>query len=336
MEGKRALITGVTGQDGSYLAELLLDKGYDVYGLVRRTSIDSSERMYRLVNVMKNSKFHLVSGSLESYISVCNAVIESQPDEVYHLGAQSFVKVSWEDIGTTMNTNVTGTVNVLEAVRHFKKDAKVYLACSSEMFGDVRETPQTEETPFNPRSPYGISKCTEFFLGKNYRESYGMFVANGILFNHESERRGLEFVTRKITFGLARIKAGKQQVVQLGNLWAKRDWGHSKDYVRAMWMMLQHYEPDDFVIATGLTHTVEEFARTACVLSGLEFKKVIEVDEKFMRPADVNLLLGNADKACRVLGWRPSIGFRELVEGMVKHDLALFGVGEVTDECKEE
>ena len=327
---KKALITGITGQDGSYLADYLVGLGYQVYGLVRRTSIDSEQRMYRIAHLMANSSYlHILPGSLESYSSVCNAVMESKPDEVYHLGAQSFVKVSWEDIGSTMNINVNGTVNVLEAVRHFKKDAKVYLACSSEMFGNVLETPQRETTPFNPRSPYGISKCTEFYLGKNYRESYNMFVANGILFNHESERRGLEFVTRKITHGLARVKAGLQECVTLGNLDAKRDWGHARDYVVAMWKMLQHDVPDDFVIATGETHTVREFASLACQFLKLPFEKVIRVSEEFMRPADVNLLLGDSMKARTQLGWSPTISFTKLVRDMTYYDLRQVGVDEV-------
>ena len=327
---KRALITGITGQDGSYLADYLVGLGYQVYGLVRRTSIDSEQRMYRIAHLKANSSYlHIIPGSLESYSSVCNAVIESKPDEVYHLGAQSFVKVSWEDIGSTMNINVQGTVNVLEAVRHFKKDAKVYLACSSEMFGNVLDTPQRETTPFNPRSPYGISKCTEFYLGKNYRESYNMFVANGILFNHESERRGLEFVTRKITHGLARVKAGLQECVTLGNLDAKRDWGHARDYVVAMWKMLQHDVPDDFVIATGETHTVREFASLACQYLKLPFEEVIKVSEEFMRPADVNLLLGDSMKARTQLGWQPTISFTKLVRDMTYYDLRQVGVDEV-------
>lgn len=320
MKSKRALITGVTGQDGSFLAELLLSKGYQVFGLIRRTSIDSEERMWRLKSVVKRQNFSIIPGSLESYSSVCNAVTQAKPTEVYHLGAQSFVKVSFDDVGSTFNINVSGTVNVLEACRYFAPSAKVYLACSSEMFGNVLETPQKETTPFNPRSPYGITKCTAFYLGKNYRESYGMFVANGILFNHESERRGLEFVTRKITDGLARVKKGLQKYVTLGNLDAKRDWGFAGDYVQAMYAMLQQKTPDDFVVATGETHTVREFAELACKMAKLDFDKVIRVSNEFKRPAEVNMLLGDASKAKEVLKWKPTLTFDDLVFRMMVQD----------------
>lgn len=326
MRKKRALITGVTGQDGSFLAELLLQKEYEVFGLVRRTSIDSEERMWRIKNILQHPHFTIIPGSLESYTSVCNAINLSKPTEVYHLGAQSFVKVSFDDVGSTFNINVSGTVNVLEACRYFAPSAKIYLACSSEMFGDVRETPQKETTPFNPRSPYGVTKCTAFYLGKNYRESYNMFVANGILFNHESERRGLEFVTRKITDGIARVCKGLVKNVVLGNLDAKRDWGFAGDYVLAMYLMLQQDKPDDFVVATGQTHTVRQFAETACAFAGLDFDEVITVSDEFKRPAEVNLLLGDASKAKEVLKWNSSYKLEELVFRMLVEDFVRHGV----------
>lgn len=317
---KRACITGITGQDGSYLAELLLAEGYDVHGLVRRVALeDPVHRMSRILHIRE--RIHLHPCTVESYPSVFNLVADVQPDELYHLAAQSFVSYSFDDAFSTFRTNIDGTHHVLEAVRQRAPSCRVYFAGSSEMFGLVRETPQTEETPFHPRSPYGVSKVTGFHLARNYREAYGMFICSGILFNHESPRRGYEFVTRKITSHVAQIKLGKIDKLPLGNLEAKRDWGFAKDYVRAMYMMLQQERPDDFVIATGQTHSVREFCQLAFAQVDLDYNDYVVVNEELVRPSEVHLLLGDASKANSVLGWKSSCEFEELIKLMVEHDL---------------
>ncbi|MDP6682996.1 MAG: GDP-mannose 4,6-dehydratase [Desulfobacterales bacterium] len=317
---KRALITGITGQDGSYLAELLLTKGYEVHGIVRRVALeDPTHRLWRLRHLLDRVILH--PASLESYASIFGVVEKVRPDECYHLAAQSFVTYSFEDAFSTINININGTLFVLSAIKEKAPNCKVYFAASSEMFGKVRETPQNENTPFHPRSPYGISKVAGFDLTRNYRESYGLFACSGILFNHESPRRGFEFVTRKITSSVARIKAGLENKLRLGNLEARRDWGHAEDYVKAMWLMLQQDEPDDFVIATGETHSVKEFAELAFRLAGLDSQEFLVVDESFYRPADVHLLIGDCSKGKKILGWEPDVNFEELVRLMVDADL---------------
>jgi len=322
---KKALITGITGQDGSYLADLLLSKGYEVHGMVRRVALeDPVHRLQRLRGILDRITLH--SGSLESYASVFNVVEKVHPDECYHLAAQSFVSYSFEDAFSTINSNVNGTLFLLSALRERTPACRFYFAASSEMFGKVKESPQNEDTPFHPRSPYGISKVAGFDLTRNYREAYGMFACSGILFNHESPRRGFEFVTRKITNGAARIKAGLEKEVRLGNLEAKRDWGFSGDYVEAMWRMLQHNEPDDFVIATGKSHSVKEFAERAFHAVGLDWKKYVVEDKMFYRPAEVMVLQGDYSKAKRVLGWEPRVSFEELVQMMVEEDLKTVGL----------
>jgi GDPmannose 4,6-dehydratase len=319
---KRAIITGITGQDGSYLAELLLEKGYEVHGLVRRSALeDPTHRFSRLTAVL--DKLHLHAASLESFPSIYTSIREIQPDEVYHLAAQSFVSYSFEDAFSTFLANIHGTHYVLESVRQCVPQCRVYFAGSSEMFGKVAESPQTETTVFHPRSPYGISKVTGFDLARNYREAYDMFVCSGILFNHESPRRGFEFVTRKITSFVARIKMGQAKELALGNLEARRDWGYAKDYVRAMHLMLQQDKPDDFVVATGETHSVREFCERAFARAGLDYRDHVVVREEYFRPSEVNLLLGNAAKAEKALGWRPTVAFNELVDMMVDHDVAV-------------
>ncbi len=318
---KRALITGITGQDGSYLAELLLAEGYKVHGVVRRVALENPDhRMWRIRHLQDRIKLH--AASLESYPSLFRTIQEVQPHECYHLAAQSFVSYSFEDEFSTMNTNVNGTHYMLAAIRAAAPNCRFYFAGSSEMFGKVREVPQNEMTAFHPRSAYGISKVAGFDLTRNYREAYGMFAVSGILYNHESPRRGFEFVTRKITSHVAKIKAGLAVEVRLGNLDAKRDWGHSRDYVRGMWLMLQQDEPDDFVIATGQTHTVREFCQLAFDAAGLDYEDYVVVDPQFYRPAEVDILLGDASRARRVLGWRPEVRFEELIEDMVQADLA--------------
>ena len=318
---KRALITGITGQDGSYLAELLLEEGYEVHGIVRRVALENPDhRMWRIRHLLGRVKLH--AGSLESYPSMFRIIQDVQPAECYHLAAQSFVSYSFEDEFSTMNTNVNGTHYMLSAVKAAAPKCKFYFAGSSEMFGKVRETPQHELTPFHPRSAYGISKVAGFDLTRNYREAYGMFAVSGILYNHESPRRGFEFVTRKITSHVAKIKAGLASEVRLGNLDAKRDWGHSRDYVRAMWLMLQQEQPDDYVIATGTTHTVREFCERAFDAAGLSYEDHVVVDPRFYRPAEVDILLGDATKAKQKLGWEPSVAFEELVEEMTAADIA--------------
>lgn len=332
---KHALITGVTGQDGSYLAELLLEKGYEVYGIMRRKSVVD----YGNVEHIKG-KIHFIYADMTDIVSLINAMRISQADEVYNLAAQSFVGTSWEQPVATADIDAIGVTNMLEAIRTVKPEAYFYQASTSEMFGKVQEMPQTEKTPFYPRSPYGVAKVYGHWITKNYRESYNMFACSGILFNHESERRGLEFVTRKITNAVARIKLGLQDHVELGSLDAKRDWGHSKDYVRAMWLMLQQEQPDDYVIATNKTRTVREFVETAFHHVGIEVewhgsgvneigidkatgKTVVSVNPKFFRPAEVEVLLGNPAKAEAALGWKREISFAELVKRMVENDLKL-------------
>ena len=317
---KKALITGITGQDGSYLAELLLDKGYEVHGIVRRVALeDPRSRMWRIRNILDKLQIH--SASMESYASLFNIVADLQPDEVYHLAAQSYVSYSFEDEFSTINTNLNGTHYLLSSVKRQAPDCRFYFAGSSEMFGHVKETPQNEDTPFHPRSPYGISKVAGFDLTRNYREAYDLFGVSGILFNHESPRRGPEFVTRKITASAAKIKLGLEKEIRLGNLEAKRDWGHARDYVDAMWHMLQQDKPDDFVVATGETHTVSEFLEIAFNCLDLDFHDYVKVDENLYRPSEVQLLQGDASKAKKILGWSPTVSFEQLIEEMVKGDM---------------
>ena len=317
---KKALITGITGQDGSYLAEYLLSLGYEVHGLVRRVALELPEqRLGRLRGVLDQIQIH--PANLDSYASIFHLLSKHQFDECYHLAAQSFVAESFADGFSTMATNINGTHYVLAALRELQPKCKFYFAGSSEMFGKVRETPQRESTPFHPRSPYGISKCSGFQLSVNYREAYGMFCCNGILFNHESPRRGMEFVTRKITSGVARIKAGITTELRLGNLDAQRDWGHAKDYVRAMHLMLQQPAPDDFVIATGKTQTVRELCELAFAEVGLDYKDYVKLDQAVYRPAEVDLLIGDASKANSVLPWHPTVDFTSLIQEMVQADM---------------
>jgi GDPmannose 4,6-dehydratase len=317
---KKALITGITGQDGSYLAEHLLGLGYEVHGLVRRVALeDPTRRFTRIDHLLESVQLH--AASLESYPSIFHVFSKNEFDECYHLAAQSFVAESFADGFSTMNTNINGTHYVLAALRELQPSCRFYFAGSSEMFGKVRETPQTEATAFHPRSPYGISKVAGFDLTRNYREAYGMFCASGILFNHESPRRGYEFVTRKITSTVARIKAGLASELRLGNLEAMRDWGHAADYVRAMHLMLQQAEPDDYVVATGQTHTVRAFCERAFGKAGLDYEQYVRIDEKFYRPAEVDLLIGDSAKAKAELGWEPRYTFEQLVDEMVEADL---------------
>ena len=317
---KRALITGITGQDGSYLAELLLDLGYEVHGLVRRVALeDPSRRFTRLVHILDGLTLH--AASLESYPSLFHVFSRNKFDECYHLAAQSFVAESFADGFSTMNTNINGTHYILAALRELQPECHFYFAGSSEMFGKVHEVPQNESTTFHPRSPYGISKVAGFDLTRNYREAYGMYCVSGILFNHESPRRGYEFVTRKITSTVARIKLGLANELRLGNLEAKRDWGHAADYVQAMHLMLQQPEADDYVIATAETHTVREFCERAFSRVGLDYSNYVKVDEQFYRPAEVDLLIGDPSKANNQLGWKPRHSFAELVDDMVDADL---------------
>ncbi len=318
---KKVLITGITGQDGSYLAEHLLEAGYEVHGIVRRVALEDPKRRFtRIAHLL--DRVHLHAASLESYPSIFNVVSRHSFDECYHLAAQSFVAESFQDGFSTLNTNINGTHYMLAALRELRPECRFYFAGSSEMFGKVREVPQREDTPFYPRSPYGISKVAGFDLTRNYREAYGMFCASGILFNHESMRRGFEFVTRKITSTVAQIKAGLAGELRLGNLEARRDWGHARDYVRAMHLMLQQDAPDDFVIATGVTHSVREFCDQAFSAVGLDYREYVRVDEQFYRPAEVDLLVGDATKARRVLGWQPEHTFDDLVKEMVREDIA--------------
>jgi GDPmannose 4,6-dehydratase len=319
---KKALITGITGQDGSYLAEFLLEKGYEVHGIVRRLALeDPVHRLWRIRHLLDRLILH--PGSMESYPSIFNVVETVVPDECYHLAAQSFVSYSFEDEFSTINTNINGTHFILSSIRRKAPECRFYFAASSETFGQVKESPQDENTPFHPRSPYGISKLAGYELTRNYREAYNLHASCGILFNHESPRRGHEFVTRKITSHAARIKLGKEKRIRLGNIQARRDWGHAKDYVRAMWLMLQQDRPDDYVIATGTSHTVEEFLEKAFALVGLDYRTYLEIDPNLYRPSEVMTLTGNAAKARRVLGWEPTIGFDELIREMVESDLEL-------------
>ncbi len=318
--GRKALITGITGQAGSYLAEHLIDLDYEVHGIVRRVALeDPGRRIGRITHLQDKIVLH--PASLESYPSIFHVVSQYDFDECYHLAAQSFVAESFTDGFSTMNTNINGTHYMLAALRELRPKCRFYFAGSSEMFGKVRETPQNENTPFHPRSPYGISKVAGFDLTRNYREAYGMYCVGGILFNHESPRRGFEFVTRKITSTVAQIKSGAASELRLGNLDAKRDWGHAADYVRAMHLMLQQPEPDDYVVATGETHSVREFCELAFAEAGLDFQKYVKTDEKFYRPAEVDLLVGDSSKARKALGWTPRYSFGELVREMVKADL---------------
>lgn len=322
---KRALITGITGQDGSYLSELLLEKGYEVHGIVRRVALEHPQaRMWRIRHLL--DRLHIHSASMESYASIFNIVSEIKPDECYHLAAQSYVSYSFEDEFSTINTNLNGTHYVLSSLKRQAPDCRFYFAASSEMFGKVKETPQNEETPFHPRSPYGISKLAGFELTRNYREGYGMFALSGILFNHESPRRGAEFVTRKISSGAAKIKLGLENEIRLGNLDAKRDWGHAKDYVRAMWLMLQQDAPEDYVIATGISHTVEEFIQKAFNYVGLDYCDYLVIDEKLYRPSEVKILQGDASKAQNNIEWYPTVSFDEIVKEMVDADLQWYSV----------
>jgi GDPmannose 4,6-dehydratase len=315
---KTALITGITGQDGSYLAELLLEKGYKVYGLVRRSSTVTFERIEHIVD-----RLELLSADLSDQNSLFYALEASQPDEVYNLAAQSFVQTSWTQPVLTGDVTALGVTRVLEAIRIFDRDRKIrfYQASSSEMFGKVMAVPQAEDTPFYPRSPYGVAKVYGHWATVNYRESYGMYAVSGILFNHESPRRGLEFVTRKVTDAAARIKLGLQDELRLGNLDAQRDWGFAGDYVRAMWLMLQQDRPDDYVVATGQTHTVQKLVETAFGAVDLDWRQYVKLDPRFMRPAEVDLLVGDPSRAKNELGWEPLVGFDELVRMMVDADL---------------
>lgn len=317
---KVALITGITGQDGSYLAELLLAKNYKVHGIVRRVALDNEEhRFWRIRKIIKNLTLH--SASLESYASLAKIIQKVAPNEIYHLASQSFVGTSFEDEFSTFNTNLHGTHYMLSAAKEFCKNTRFYFAASSEMFGKVKTSPQDENTPFHPRSVYGIAKLTGYNLTVNYREAYNFHASNGILFNHESPRRGPEFVTRKISFAVAKIKKGYQKKIKLGNIKTKRDWGHAKDYVNAMWLMLQKKNSGDYVIGTGVQHTVEEFAREAFNHVGLNYKDYIIIDKNLMRPAEVDTLLANCSKAKKELKWKPKVPFKDLVHGMVESDL---------------
>jgi GDPmannose 4,6-dehydratase len=319
---RRALITGITGQDGSYLAELLLDKGYEVFGMTRRASTENVERIGHLVD-----RVTLIQGDLLDPHSLVSALRTSEPHEVYNLAAQSFVPTSWNQPVLTAEFTGVGVTRLLEAIRTVDPDIRFYQASSSEMFGKVREVPQTEQTPFHPRSPYGVAKTYGHYITVNYRESYGLYAVSGILFNHESERRGLEFVTRKISDSVARIKLGLAEDLVLGNLDAERDWGFAGDYVDAMWRMLQQEGPDDFVVATGETHSVREFAEIAFSHVGLDWEQYVRTDPQFLRPAEVDRLVGDSSRARKQLGWTPKRSFRDLVEMMVGADLARLSQG---------
>lgn len=320
---KKALITGITGQDGSYLSELLLEKGYEVHGIVRRVALeDPQARMWRIRHIL--DRIHIHSASMESYASIFNIISDVKPDDCYHLAAQSYVSYSFEDEFSTINTNLNGTHYVLSAIKRQAPDCKFYFAGSSEMFGHVKETPQNEDTPFHPRSPYGISKMAGFELTRNYREAYNLFALSGILFNHESPRRGAEFVTRKISTAAAKIKLGIEKEVRLGNLEAKRDWGHARDYVKAMWLMLQQEDPEDFVIATGESYSVRDFLETSFRYVNLDYHDYLVIDDDLYRPSEVNILQGDASNARNKLNWFPTISFENLVKEMVECDLAWY------------
>lgn len=315
---KRALITGITGQDGSYLAELLLDKGYEVFGMVRRSSTEAVERLEHIKH-----KITFVQGDLLDQLSILHIIEDNKPDEIYNLAAQSFVPTSWNQPTLTGEYDALGVTKILEAIRYINKEIRFYQASSSEMFGRVLETPQSEKTPFYPRSPYGVAKVYGHFITVNYRESYGIHASSGILFNHESPRRGLEFVTRKITDGVARIKLGLADKLALGNLDARRDWGFAGDYVDAMWRMVQHDEADNFVIATGKTHSVQDFVSAAFSQVDLDYKDFVITDPRFLRPAEVDILQGDASLAKEKLGWEPKVSFEQLVKMMVDSDMAI-------------
>ena len=314
----RALITGITGQDGSYLAELLLGKGYEVFGIVRRSSVKKFDRIESFID-----EIELMEGDLTDQSSLDSVIQSVQPDEVYNMAAQSFVPVSWNQPVLTGDVTGLGVIRILEAIRKHRPKAKFLQASSSEMFGKVRETPQTEKTPFHPRSPYGVAKVFGYHITVNYRESYGMFACSAMGFNHESPRRGMEFVTRKVTHQVARIKCGLAKKLLMGNLEAKRDWGFAGDYVRAMWMMLQQPEPDDYVLATGKTHSVREMLEVAFAAAGLDWQEYVEIDPKLIRPAEVDTLCGDATKAREKLGWEPEVSFEELIKMMVEADVKL-------------
>ncbi|MCO6432357.1 MAG: GDP-mannose 4,6-dehydratase [Deltaproteobacteria bacterium] len=316
MSTKTALITGITGQDGSYLAEFLLEQGYKVYGMVRRSSVEKFERISHLIG-----KIELVQGDLLDQFSLISVLKQVRPSEVYNLAAQSFVPTSWAQPVLTSEFTAIGVTKLLESIRLVDREIKFYQASSSEMYGKVRETPQTELTPFYPRSPYGVAKVYGHYITVNYRESYGLFAVSGILFNHESPRRGLEFVTRKVTDGVAKIKLGITKELRLGNLDAKRDWGFAGDYVRAMWLMLQQQQPDDFVIATGEMHTVKELVQIAFEHAGLDWQKHVMLDKAFLRPAEVDSLVGDASKAKKILGWEPKVSFENMIKMMVDADI---------------
>jgi GDPmannose 4,6-dehydratase len=325
MSGKRALITGISGQDGSYLAELLIEKGYEVHGIVLPAELEDPQNgLYRLEGVRSRLKLH--AAALKSYAAISEVFAEARPRECYHLAAQSFVGYSLNDEFSTLETNMAGTHFVLAALKELAPECRFFFASSSEMFGRTEEVPQNEHTRFRPRSIYGISKVAGFELTRHYRENHGLHAGSGILFNHESPRRGFEFVTRKITSGIARILAGRQEKLALGNLEARRDWGHAREYVEAMWLMLQQPAPDDYVVATGETHTVGEFVELACSYAGLDPEKHVEIDPRLYRPAEGNILRGDAAKAKRRLGWSPRTGFAELVREMVVHDCMALGV----------
>ncbi len=317
---KKALITGITGQDGSYLAEFLLEKGYKVHGIVRRVALeDPAHRLWRIRHILEKLTLH--PASLESYASIFNVAEKVKPDECYHLAAQSYVSYSFIDEFSTINTNINGTHFVLSAIKEKAPRCKFYFAASSEMFGHAKEIPQNENTPFHPRSPYGISKVAGFDLTRNYREAYNLYACSGICFNHESPRRGYEFVSRKISNGVAEIKLGISKELRLGNLEAKRDWGFAKDYCKAMWLMLQQDKPDDYVIATGEVHSVKEFAELAFDYVSLDWGKYVVIDKTLYRPVEVNILKGDFSKARKKFGWKPTVRFKELVKMMVNADL---------------
>ena len=316
---RRALITGITGQDGSFLSELLLEKGYEVHGIVRRVALeDPQHHLWRIRHIL--DKIHVHAASMESFASLFRVVSEVKPDECYHLAAQSFVSYSFDDEFSTINTNINGTHFILSALKDMAPECRMYFAASSEMFGNTVETPQNESTPFIPRSPYGISKLAGYHLTRNYREAYGLFASNGILFNHESERRGFEFVTRKISNGVAKIKLGLEKEIRLGNLDARRDWGYSPDFVRAMWMMLQQDKPDDYVVATEQSHSVRDLIEQAFSTLDLNWQDYVVIDEQFFRPAEIFELRGDASKAKRQLGWNTTVSFEEMIKRMVEHD----------------
>jgi GDPmannose 4,6-dehydratase len=323
---KHALITGITGQDGSYLAEFLLSKGYEVFGLIRRTSTLNFSRISHI-----QDRITLISGDMLDQTSLQEALLQAEPDEVYNLAAQSFVPTSWRQSVFTGDVTALGVTRLLDAIRHVNKTIHFYQASSSEIFGKVQEVPQRETTPFYPRSPYGVAKTYGHWITVNYRESYGMHANSGILFNHESPRRGLEFVPRKVSYNAARIKLGLANELRLGNLDSQRDWGFAGDYVRAMWLMLQQDQPGDYVIATGETHTIQKLVETAFDYLNLDWRQYVVQDPAFMRPAEVDLLVGDASKAGRVLGWEPTVSFVELVQMMVDADIKLIESGAVAD-----